>query len=69
MQFITVGRFVVNTSLIMSIELYRSGKGSEVKIRGLEHGLRLTDEETATLIGALNPTGGMPTPLPVNEDD
>jgi hypothetical protein len=68
MQFVTVGRFVINASLIMSIEAYRSGKGSEVKIRGLEHGVRLSDEETATLIAALKPSGGMPTPLQENTD-
>ena len=63
MQFITVGRFVINASLIMSIEIYRGGNGSDVKITGLEHALRLSDKETETLIDILKPTGGMPTPL------
>jgi hypothetical protein len=68
MQFITVGRFVINASLIMSIEVYRPGNGSEVKIRGLEHPMRLSDQETATLIGVLKPMGGMPTPLQGDND-
>jgi hypothetical protein len=63
MQFITVGRFVINASLILSIEVYRPGNGSEVKITGLEHALRLSDQETEALIGLIKPTGGMPTPL------
>ena len=67
MQFITVGRFVINASLIMSIEVYRAGNGSDVKITGLEHAIRLSDKETETLIGVLMPTGGMPTPLQGDE--
>ena len=63
MQFITVGRFVINASLIMSIEIYRSGNGSDVKLTGLEHAIRLSDKETEALIGLLMPSGGMPTPL------
>ncbi len=68
MQFITVGRFVINASLIMSIEIYRPGNGSEVKITGLEHAISLSDQETETLIGVLMPTGGMPTPLQADND-
>jgi hypothetical protein len=68
MQFITVGRFVINANLIMSIEVYRSGNGSDVKITGLEHALRLSDKETETLIGVLMPTGGMPIPLQADND-
>jgi hypothetical protein len=68
MQFITVGRFVINANLIMSIEVYRAGNGSDVKITGLEHALRLSDKETETLIGVLTPTGGMPFPLQGDSD-
>ncbi len=46
----------------MSIEGYRAGNGSDVKITGLEHARRLSDKETETLIGALMPAGGMPIP-------
>jgi hypothetical protein len=63
MQFITVGRFVINASLIMSIEVYRPGNGGEVKIRGLDHPIRLSDRETEALIGLIMPAGGMPIPL------
>jgi hypothetical protein len=63
MQFITVGRFVINASLIMSIEVYRPGNGGEVKIRGLDHAIRLSDRETEALIGLIMPAGGMPIPL------
>jgi hypothetical protein len=34
MKFITVGRFVINANLIMSIEVYRPGNGSDVKVSG-----------------------------------
>ena len=68
MHFVTVGRFVINASLIMSIEVYRAGNGSDVKISGLEHALRLSDKETETLIEALMPMGGMPTPLQGDAD-
>ena len=68
MQFITVGRFVINANLIMSIEVYRASNGSDVKITGLEHALRLSDKETETLIGILMPTGGMPIPLQADSD-
>ena len=63
MQFVTVGRFVINANLIMSIEVYRAGNGSDVKITGLEHAIRLSDQETEALIGLIKPTGGMPIPL------
>jgi len=63
MKFVSVGRFVINASLILSIEVFRSGKGSDVRITGLEHPIRLSDQETATLIGLLAPAGGMPVPL------
>ena len=63
MKFVTVGRFVINANLIMSIEVYRPGNGSEVKITGLEHAIRLSDHETEALIGLIMPMGGMPTPL------
>jgi hypothetical protein len=63
MQFITVGRFVINASLIMSIEVYRPGNGSDVKITGLEHAIRLSDQETEVLIALITPKGGMPIPL------
>jgi len=68
MQFITVGRFVINASLIMSIEVYRAGNGSDVKLTGLEHAIRLSDQETETLIGLLMPSGGMPIPLQTDND-
>ena len=68
MQFITIGRFVIDANLIMSIEVYRAGNGSDVKIKGLEHALRLSDKETETLIGVLMPTGGMPIPLQGDSD-
>ena len=57
MQFITVGRFVINASLIMSIEVYRAGNGSDVKVTGLEHAIRLSDQETEALIGPPNALG------------
>jgi hypothetical protein len=63
MKFITVGRFVINASLIMSIEVFRPGNGSDVKITGLEHAIRLSDQETEALIGLITPLGGMPVPL------
>ena len=69
MQFITVGRFVINASLIMSIEVFRAGNGSDVKITGLEHAIRLSDQETEALIGLITPMGGMPVPLPGGELD
>ena len=68
MKFVTVGRFVINANLIMSVEVYRPGNGSEVKIGGLEQPLRLSDQATAALIGTLMPTGGMPTPLQDDSD-
>lgn len=63
MQFITVGRFVINASMILSIEIYRAGNGSEVKINGLQHAIKLTDRETEALIELIVPAGGMPVPL------
>jgi len=63
MKFITVGRFVINPNLILSIEVFRPGNGSDVRITGLEHAIRLSDQETEALIGLLTPTGGMPIPL------
>ena len=63
MNFITVGRFVINASLIMSIEVYRPGNGSDVKVTGLEHAIRLSDQETEVLLGLVKPAGGMPIPL------
>ena len=68
MPFITVGRFVINASLIMSIEVYRPGNGSDVKLTGLEHPIRLSDQETEALIGLLMPSGGMPIPLQTDND-
>ena len=68
MPFITVGRFVINASLIMSIEVYRPGNGSDVKLTGLEHAIRLSDQETEALIGLLMPSGGMPIPLQTDND-
>lgn len=62
MKFITVGRFVINANL-MSIEVFRPGNGSDVRITGLEHAIRLSDQETEALIGLITPTGGMPVPL------
>ena len=69
MQFITVGRFVINTSLILSIEVYRAGNESDVKITGLADAIRLSDKETEILIGALMPMGGMPVPLQDSDID
>jgi hypothetical protein len=69
MKFVTVGRFVINASLIITIEVYRPGNGSEVKVTGLEHAIRLSDKETEALIGLLTPTGGMPVPLQEDRDD
>jgi len=69
MKFVTVGRFVINASLIMTIEVYRPGNGSEVKVTGLEHAIRLSDLETEALIGLITPTGGMPVPLQEDRDD
>jgi hypothetical protein len=63
MKFITVGRFVINASLIMTVEVYRPGNGSEVRIAGLEQPIRLSDQETEALIGLLAPSGGIPAPL------
>jgi hypothetical protein len=63
MKFITVGRFVINASLIMSIEVFRAGNGSDVKISGLEHAIRLSDQETEALMAIIVPSGGMPIPL------
>jgi hypothetical protein len=63
MKFVTVGRFVINADLIMSIEVFRPGNGSDVKITGLEHAIRLSDQETEALIGLIMPTGGKPVPL------
>jgi len=68
MPFITVGRFVTNASLIMSIEVYRPGNGSDVKLTGLEHAIRLSDQETEALIGLIMPSGGMPIPLQTDND-
>ena len=69
MKFVTVGRFVINASLIMTIEVYRPGNGSEVKVTGLEHAIRLSDLETEALSGLITPTGGMPVPLQEDRDD
>jgi hypothetical protein len=63
MKFIAVGRFVINANLIMSIEVFRPGNGRDVKITGLEHAIRLSDQETEALIGLITPTGSMPVPL------
>jgi hypothetical protein len=63
MKFITVGRFVINASLIMSIEVFRAGNGSDVKISGLENAIRLSDQETEALMAIIAPSGGMPIPL------
>jgi hypothetical protein len=63
MKFITVGRFVINANLIMSIEVYRPGNGSDVKVSGQVDTIKLSDEETKTLLSLIVPMGGMPTPL------
>ena len=63
MKFITLGRFVINASLIVSIEVHRPGNGGDVKVSGHPDTIRLTDPETEALIGILTPIGGMPTPL------
>jgi hypothetical protein len=63
MKFITVGRFVINANLIMSIEVYRPGNGSDVKVSGQVDNIKLSDEETKTLLSLIVPTGGVPTPL------
>ena len=63
MKFITVGRFVINANLIMSVEVYRPGNGSEVKVSGQADTIKLSDEETKTLLSLIVPMGGMPTPL------
>ena len=63
MKFITVGRFVINANLIMSIEVYRAGNGSDVKVSGQVDTIKLSDEETKTLLSLLGPMGGIPTPL------
>jgi hypothetical protein len=67
MHFVTVGRFVINASLILSIEVYRPGNGSDIKITGLKDAIRLSDKETEILIGVLAPAGG--TPIPLQGDD
>jgi hypothetical protein len=72
MKFITVGRFVINANLIMSIEVFRAGNGSDVKITGLEHAIRLSDQETEALIGLIpDPEKGPPgvSPIPTREPD
>jgi hypothetical protein len=63
MKFITVGRFVINANLIMTIEVYRPGNGSEVKVSGQVDTIKLSDEETKTLLSLIVPVGGTPTPL------
>jgi hypothetical protein len=63
MKFITVGRFVINANLIMSIEVYRPGNGSDVKVSGQVDNIKLSDEETKTLLNLIVPMGGLPTPL------
>jgi hypothetical protein len=63
MKFVTVGRFVINANLIMSIEVYRPGNGSDVKITGLAEAIKLSDHETQILMGLITPIGGAPTPL------
>ncbi len=69
MKFVTVGRYVINAALIMSIEVFRPGNGSDVKITGLDHAIRLSDKETETLISLLAPMGGVPVPLQGGEID
>ena len=69
MNFITVGCFVINASQIMSIEVFRASNGSDVKIAGLEHAIRLSDQETEALIGLIMPSGGLPVPLPGGDID
>jgi hypothetical protein len=68
MQFITVRRFIVNASRIMSIEGYRPRNGSDVKTQGLSTRLGSQIQETKTSIGPLMPTGGMPIPLQGDND-
>ncbi len=58
MKFITVGRFVINANLIMSIEVYRPGIGSDVKVSGQVDTIKLSDEETKTLLSLIVPMGG-----------
>ena len=60
---------MINANLIMSIEVFRAGNGSDVKITGLEHAIRLSDQETEVLPGLITPRGGMPVPLPGGELD
>jgi len=63
MKFVTVGRFVINANLIMSVEVYRPGNGCEVKVTGLDHPIKLSDQETEILLSLITPIGGMPAPL------
>ena len=42
---------------------------SDVKITGLEHAIRLSDQETEALIGLIVPSGGMPVPLEAGDID
>ena len=63
MKFVTVGRFVTNANLIMSVEVYRPGNGCEVKVTGLDHPIKLSDQETEILLSLITPIGGMPAPL------
>ena len=63
MKFITVGRFAINVNLITSIEVHRPGNGSDVKVTGQGDAIRLSDQETETLMSIVTPMGGPPTPL------
>jgi hypothetical protein len=63
MNFITIGRFVINVNLITSIEVHRHGNGSDLKVTGQDHAIRLSDQETETLMEIITPMGGVPTPL------
>jgi hypothetical protein len=47
----------------MSIEVYRPGNGSDVKVSGQVDNIKLSDEETKTLLSLIVPMGGVPTPL------
>ena len=63
MKFVTVGRFAINVNLITSIEVHRYGNGSDLKVTGQDHAIRLSDQETKTLMDIIAPVGGTPTPL------
>ena len=63
MKFVTVGRSVINANMIMSVEVYRAGNGCEMKVTGLDHPIKLSDQETEILLSLITPIGGMLAPL------